>query len=69
MYVVKIKTQHVDRIYLNVDAISYFSYNSDNNISIIKMKTGELFDIEGDITGKLAKMISTSTSGSTLTLE
>ena len=69
MHVVKIKTTELSWIYLNLESIAYFYYDSSIVGTFIKSKTGETFKIDGDISGKLAKLISTSTSGSTLTLE
>ena len=69
MHVVKIKTTELSWIYLNLESIAYFYYDRRTDGTFIKSKTGETFEINGDISGKLAKLISTSTSGSTLTLE
>lgn len=69
MHVVKIKTTELSWIYLNLESIAYFYYDERIGRTFIKSKTGETFEIDGDISGKLAKLISTSTSGSTLTLE
>ena len=69
MHVVKVETTTINKVYLNLETISYFYYNSNLNTTVIKMITGELFDIEGDFSGKLAKLITTSTSGSSLILE
>lgn len=69
MHVVKIKTTELSWIYLNLESIAYFYYDIHIGGTFIKSKTGETFEIDGDISGKLAKLISTSTSGSTLTLE
>ena len=69
MHVVKIKTTELSWIYLNLESIAYFYYDKRVGGTFIKSKTGETFEIDGDISGKLAKLISTSTSGSTLTLE
>ena len=69
MHVVKIKTTELGWIYLNLESISHFYYDTRIGGTFIKSKTGETFKIDGDLSGKLAKLITTSTSGSTLTLE
>ena len=69
MHTIKIKEASMNWVYLNLDSIAYFYYNEKADITTIKIKTGDLFAVNGNVSGKLAKLISTSTSGSTLTLE
>jgi len=69
MHLIRIKTENLGLVYINLEDISLFYFDPSINKTNIETKNKKVFAISGDCTIKLSKIITVSTNGNTTTLE
>lgn len=67
MKIIKMQSKYHETIYVNVEDISFFY--CENNETHISLKNGKLFIIIGDVSAKLAKIITAIKDDRISTLE